>query len=144
VLAVLVPMGLACALGDIYNGGCGSRGTEDITAADLVGTWSGTEAGRITLKADSSFDAADLREKDGNGTRLVSGHGIWTLNQTSSKDPTRRPDTSDIGLTFVQPDGTNRTWNRIDVGAFRPVSRLQYLVGEAESCDLRTLDKEPR
>ncbi len=142
MLALVVPIGLACSFGEIYNG-CGSHGTEDVSTADLVGTWSGAEAGRLTLSADSSFVAVDLREPDGAGTTLVSGHGTWTLNQTSSKDTKRRPDTSDIGLVFVKPDGTNRAWNRIDVDLRRPVSRLQYLVGEASSCDLRALDKEP-
>jgi len=137
-LVVLVPVGAACTLGEIFDG-CGSHGTEDVTSADLVGTWSGPEAGRIVLHADSSFVATDLREKD----HLVSGRGVWTLNQTSSADPTRRPDASDIGLTFVEADGTRRTWNRVDVDHnHRPVSRLQYLVGDVESCDLRALDKE--
>ncbi|MGH3680351.1 MAG: hypothetical protein ACRDT2_08890 [Natronosporangium sp.] len=121
-LAALAPMGLACALGDILAGGCGSHGTEDVDLEDVLGTWTGADAGTITLDADSTFVAADLREPDGERTRFLSGHGTWYLNQTSSTNTTRTPGVSDIHLTFIHSDGTTTSWNMIDINqSYRPV-----------------------
>jgi hypothetical protein len=140
-LALLVPPTIACGLGDVMNAGCGSHGTEDVVTGDLVGTWSGADAGTIVLAGDGSFTADDLRQKDARPDRL-SGRGTWTLNRTSSDSTERTPNVSDVLLTFVQPDGTRTEWNRIDIDHdIRPVSHLAYLYGEAEDCDLRVLDK---
>jgi hypothetical protein len=140
-LALLIPSTAACSFGDELNGGCGSHGTEDVATGDLVGAWSGTNAGTVVLAADGTFTAEDLRQKDAHPDRL-SGRGTWSLNHTSSNATKRIANVSDVLLTFVQPDGTKTEWNRIDVDHnVRPVSRLEYLYGEAEGCDLRVLDK---
>jgi hypothetical protein len=140
-LALLVPPTVACAFGDELNGGCGSHGTEDVVTGDLVGTWSGTNAGTVVLAADGTFTAEDLRQKDAHPDRL-SGRGTWSLTRTSSSATKRPANVSDVLLAFVQPDGTKTEWNRIDVDHnVRPVSRLEYLYGDAEDCDLRVLNK---
>jgi hypothetical protein len=140
-LLLLAPMAMACTMGEIFDG-CGSHGTEDLTQADLVGTWSGKDAGKLVLRADGSFVATELHED--NRGRVTSGAGTWTLNRTSSTATARTPGVSDVGLVFVATDGSKREWNRIDVDHdIRPVSQLLYLVGDAADCDLRTLVKQP-
>lgn len=137
-LALLLPAPAACTMGDMFNGGCGSHGTEGLVVADLVGTWSGPDAGSITLAADGTFAADGLRQKDGNR----SGRGTWTLNHTSSSDSHRRAHASDVELTFVRSDGRRTAWNRIDVDHdIRPVSQLEYLYSDPVNCDLRVLTR---
>lgn len=112
---------------------------------DLAGTWSGPDAGTVELNADGSFIATDLREKDGDKTKLVSGQGVWSLNQTSSEENERTAGVSDVQLTFVDADGSERAWNKIDVADVRPVSRLEYVYSFAkeiwDDCDLRKLTR---
>jgi hypothetical protein len=140
-LVLLTPLALACSFGDIYNG-CGSHGTEDLVPGDLVGTWSGTDAGTLTLNSDGTFTASELRQKDAD-PRLLTGRGTWSMNQASTSDTERVADVSDVPLTFANPDGTKTAWNRIDVNHdIRPVRELRYLYGPPESCDLRTLVKQ--
>jgi hypothetical protein len=141
VFVLLAPLAMACSFGDIFNG-CGSHGTEDLVADDLVGTWRGADAGTLVLDADGGFTATDLRQKD-TDPALLSGKGTWSLNQTSSSATARVDGVSDILLTFVHPDGTRTAWNRIDVDHnIRPVRQLLYLYGAPESCDLRILKKQ--
>jgi hypothetical protein len=141
VVALLLPSTAACSFGDELNGGCGSHGTEDVVTADLVGAWSGTNGDTVVLAADGAFTAKDLRQKNAHPDGL-SGRGTWSLNHTSSSATKRIGNVSDVLLTFVHPDGTKTDWNRIDVDHnVRPVSRLEYLYGNAEDCDLRVLNK---
>ncbi len=139
-LALLVPPTAACAFGDELNGICAPSGTVGLGDSAVVGTWSGKDAGTLVLAADGTFTAQDLRQKDRDPDQL-SGHGTWALNDAS---PGSTGYSSDLLLTFVQPDGGKTPWNRIDIAPTRPVTWMSYVNGA--TCDLgsdfRTLNRQ--
>ena len=150
--ALLASSLLGCALGDIFNAGCGYSRPDGVEISDLVATYGGPDTGTITLKKDGTFSATDLRKKhhDSDEVTLLSGRGTWSLNERGPNRTQRTEDYSDIALTFAENDGTTSTWTRIDIGASEVGYAsgeygfdvwLYYLSGDFSSCDIVKLDR---
>jgi hypothetical protein len=143
--ALVTTMAMGCSFGDIYAGGgasaCGYGGPSGVTEADLVSHYYGTDAGSLTLNADRTFVADELRVKGVAPDGKLSGHGTWALRPKPTG--AHSADDGEVVLTFVHDDGTTADWSRIDVGGDDPAyAWLYYLYGDLESCDLRRLARD--
>lgn len=148
VAAALLLLLPACALGDIWNTGCGNERASGVEVADVVGTFGDDKTGTLTLGQDGTFEAKGLRRKDRDGAkeRVMAGTGTWKLNEREGR--TKRSETyADIPLTF---DDTGETWYRVDIaatavhlasGGIGFDLKLYYLLGDFGNCDIVTLER---
>jgi hypothetical protein len=134
------PIAVAALLAvlSISAGGCGWLSDLDrppgITNSDLIGTYSGSDAGIFELRSDGHFVATDMHDIEW-GTGKASGSGTWRLAPLSGGS-------WDIGLEFIpaKPDGL--FWSDIHVGGSKEHPILWYYAGGDEDAhDIRTMKR---
>jgi hypothetical protein len=138
VLLLLVSLSsFACGVPSPF-GGCAPGRPDGITTTDLVGTYSGQNAGTLVLNGDGSFTASELDVGFGDqGITAKSGTGTWTLQDRDSLQ-------TDVSLVFVGPDGTEGGWDLIDVAGTKAEPLLWYFYGDPDECNLREMKRTSR
>lgn len=121
-------------LGPVNYFGCGTERPENVSEADLIGTYVTQDGARLELRTDGSLTATALSAGSMDGREDLSGLGRWWLEDADSA-------LGDINLSFTSDGGPSYFGTHLDISGSRKHPWLYWFEGDPDECHLYRFDR---
>ncbi|MEV7522305.1 hypothetical protein [Streptomyces sp. NPDC091371] len=120
---------------------CAGWALKDVTAADLVGSYTGDPRGSLTLAADGTLSVTDWTDdmhRPGAGDTFpilaTTGKGTWSL------EPNPSDELMEVDVALDTQHG-GRHGVSLGITGTRQGPKLHHVLGDPDNCDVVTLTK---